>query len=51
MVVANVRRANLSESHRLTLLEPQLKALARHASELELSAEPVLQRLARLMEG
>jgi GntR family transcriptional regulator len=51
MVVANVRRANLSESHRLTLLEPQLKTLARHASELELSAEPVLQRLARLMEG
>ena len=51
MVVANVRRASLSESHRLALLEPQLEALARHASELELSAESVLERLTRLMEG
>ncbi|HEY9514023.1 MAG TPA: GntR family transcriptional regulator [Rhodanobacter sp.] len=50
MVVANVHRANLSVTHRLALLEPQLEALARHASELELSAGPVLQRLARLME-
>ncbi len=51
MVVANVRRASLSESHRLALLEPQLEALARHASELELPAESVLERLTRLMEG
>ena len=51
MVVANVRRASLSETHRLALLEPQLEALARHASELELPAESVLERLTRLMEG
>lgn len=51
MVVASVHRANLSVSRRLALLEPQLEALARHASELELSAEPLLRRLARLMEG
>jgi GntR family transcriptional regulator len=51
MVVANVRRASLSESHRLALLEPQLEALARHAGELELPAAPVLERLTRLMEG
>jgi GntR family transcriptional regulator len=51
MVVANVRRASLSETHRLALLEPQLEALARHAGELELPAAPVLERLIRLMEG
>lgn len=51
MVVANVGRASLSESHRLALLEPQLEALARHASELELPAESVLERLTRLMES
>jgi GntR family transcriptional regulator len=51
MVVANVRHAKLSESHRLALLEPQLEALARHASELELPAELVLQRLTQLMES
>jgi GntR family transcriptional regulator len=51
MVVANVRRASLSESHRLALLEPQLDALARHAGELVLPAAPVLERLTRLMEG
>lgn len=49
MVVASVRRSNLSESHRLALLEPQLEALARHVRELELPAEPVLARLTRLM--
>jgi GntR family transcriptional regulator len=50
MVVANVRHAQQSESHRLTLLEPQLEALARHASELELPVELVLQRLTRWMD-
>ncbi len=51
MVVANVRRASLSEPRRLALLEPQLEALARHAGELELPAAAVLERLTRLMEG
>lgn len=51
MVVANVRHARLSEAHRLALLEPQLEALARHASELELPAELVLQRLTQWMES
>lgn len=51
MVVANVRRASLSATHRLALLEPQLEALARHASELELPAASVLERLTRLMEA
>jgi GntR family transcriptional regulator len=49
MVVASTRRATQTESHRLALLEPQLQALARHANELELSAEPVLRRLTKLL--
>jgi GntR family transcriptional regulator len=33
----------------MALLEPQLLALARHAQELELPAEPVLRRLGKLL--
>jgi len=50
MVVASSRRGSLSESHRLTLLEPQLQALARQVGELELPHELVLRRLARELE-
>ena len=50
MVVANTRRGGQSEAHRLSLLEPQLQALARQAGELELPAELVLRRLAGLLE-
>jgi GntR family transcriptional regulator len=51
MVVAATRRSGQSESQRLALLEPQLAALARHAGELELPAEAVLNRLGRLMRS
>ena len=50
MVVANARRGSQSEGQRLSLLEPQLQALARQAGELELPDELVLRRLARLLE-
>jgi len=50
MAVAATRRAGQSENQRLALLEPQLLELARHARELELSAEPVLRRLTRLLD-
>ncbi|MEY2168145.1 MULTISPECIES: GntR family transcriptional regulator [unclassified Rhodanobacter] len=50
MAVAATRRASQSENQRLALLEPQLLELARHARELELSAEPVLRRLTRLLD-
>jgi GntR family transcriptional regulator len=49
MVVAATRKSAQTESHRLTLLEPQLQALARHANELELSAAQVLRRLTKLL--
>lgn len=49
MAVAAITRSAQTPGQRLALLEPQLAALARQARELELSAEPVLQRLARLM--
>ncbi|OOG62460.1 GntR family transcriptional regulator [Rhodanobacter sp. B04] len=49
MVVAATRKATQTASHRLALLEPQLQALARHANELELPAEPVLRRLTKLL--
>lgn len=49
MAVAARPRHGHSASQRLALLEPQLLALARHAQELELSAEPVLRRLGKLM--
>ncbi|HEX7732195.1 MAG TPA: GntR family transcriptional regulator [Rhodanobacter sp.] len=49
MAVAATRRAGQSEHQRLALLEPQMQELARHARELELPAEPVLRRLAKLL--
>jgi len=49
MAVAAVTRSSQSQNQRLALLEPQLTALARQARELELPAEPLLQRLAKLM--
>ena len=49
MAVAAVMRSSQTQSQRLALLEPQLTALARQARELELPAEPLLQRLAKLM--
>jgi GntR family transcriptional regulator len=49
MAVAATRKAVQSENQRMALLEPQLQALARHANELELSADPVLRRLAKLL--
>jgi GntR family transcriptional regulator len=51
MAVAATARPTQTQTQRLTLLEPQLQALARHARELELPAEPVLRRLARLLES
>jgi GntR family transcriptional regulator len=49
MAVAATRKAVQSESQRMALLEAQLQALARHANELELPAEPILRRLAKLL--
>ncbi|MBS0382371.1 MAG: GntR family transcriptional regulator [Proteobacteria bacterium] len=49
MAVAAITRSAQTPGQRLALLEPQLAALARQARELELSAEPVLQRLSKLM--
>jgi GntR family transcriptional regulator len=49
MAVAATRKTVQSESQRLALLEAQLQELARHANELELPAEPVLRRLAKLL--
>jgi GntR family transcriptional regulator len=49
MAVAAARKAVHSESQRMALLETQLQELARHANELELPAEPVLRRLAKLL--
>lgn len=51
MAVAATARPTQTQTQRLALLEPQLQALARHARELELPAEPVLRRLARLLES
>jgi GntR family transcriptional regulator len=51
MVVAATLRPTQTQAQRLALLEPQLQALARHARELELPAEPVLRRLSRLLES
>lgn len=50
MAVAATRRASHSENQRLALLEPQMLELTRHARELELSSEPVLRRLTRLLD-
>ncbi|RDS81510.1 GntR family transcriptional regulator [Dyella psychrodurans] len=49
MVVAATRKPIQSESQRLALLEAQLQELARHVNELELPADPVLRRLAKLL--
>lgn len=49
MAVAATRKAVQSESQRMALLESPLHALARHATELELPAELVLRRLAKLL--
>jgi GntR family transcriptional regulator len=49
MAVAATRKAVQSESQRMALLEAQLQALARQANELELPAEPILRRLAKLL--
>jgi GntR family transcriptional regulator len=49
MAVAATRKAVQSESQRMALLEPQLQELARHANELELPADPLLRRLAKLL--
>jgi GntR family transcriptional regulator len=50
MAVAATVRPTQTQAQRLALLEPQLLALARHARELELSPEPLLRRLAKLLE-
>jgi GntR family transcriptional regulator len=49
MTVAATRKTVQSESQRMALLEAQLQELARQANELELPAEPVLRRLAKLL--
>jgi GntR family transcriptional regulator len=49
MAVSATQKAAHSQHQRLALLEPQLLALARHARELELPAEPVLRRLSKLL--
>jgi GntR family transcriptional regulator len=49
MAVAATTRATHSQAQRMALLEPQLLSLARHVHELELPAEPVLQRLKKLL--
>ncbi|WP_430392001.1 GntR family transcriptional regulator [Dyella sp. 20L07] len=51
MVVAATSRGSTSQAQRLALLEPQLLEIARHARELELPADNVLRRLARLLEN
>lgn len=49
MVVAQAHRSTQTQAQRLGLLEPQLQALARQTTELELPAEPVLRRLSKLL--
>jgi len=49
MAVATTRRTSQTQTQRMALLEAPLAALARQARELELPAEPVLQRLSKLM--
>lgn len=50
MAVAASRRTSQTQAQRLALLEPQIASLARQARELELTADPVLRRLGKLME-
>ena len=49
MVVAAMHKNTHSRTQRLSLLEPQLSALAQQARELELPADAVLQRLKKLL--
>lgn len=49
MVVAARGARAQNQAERLALIEPSLTALARQAQELELPAEPVLRRLAKLL--
>jgi GntR family transcriptional regulator len=49
MAVSSAQRASHTQHQRLALLEPQLLELARQARELELPADPVLRRLAKLL--
>lgn len=51
MAVAARPGASATQAQRLAMLEPQLAALVRHASELELPADAVLRRLSRLLGG
>lgn len=51
MAVAAHADAGATQTKRLAMLEPQLVALSRHASELELPADAVLRRLSRLLGG
>lgn len=49
MAVSSAQRPSHTQHQRLALLEPQLLELARQARELELPADPVLRRLAKLL--
>lgn len=49
MAVAATRRSTQTQAQRLALLEPQMQALARQAHELELPADAVVQRVAKLI--
>ncbi|MDE2156779.1 MAG: GntR family transcriptional regulator [Xanthomonadaceae bacterium] len=51
MVVAATGRNVQTQAQRLTLLEPSLLMLARQTRELELPADAVLRRLARMLES
>ena len=50
MAVAATTRSTATQAQRMALLEPQLQALARHASELELPSDVVIKRLGRLLD-
>jgi len=50
MAVSSARGRPVSPDQRLELLDPQLRAVARQAEELELPASLVLKRLRNLME-
>ncbi|MEO7066043.1 MAG: GntR family transcriptional regulator [Rhodanobacter sp.] len=49
MAVAAQASAAQTQAQRMAMLEPQLIALARHANELELPADAVVRRLAKLL--
>ena len=50
MAVSSMQARPASPDQRLELLDPQLRAVARQAEELELPASLVLKRLRNLME-